>query len=82
MAVAAADNVDTSDFESALERAASKRRFVVVEDDAAVEPLRQRIAQRGAHGSAVTAALFELFAGQALDLLGRELGARLVLFGG
>ncbi len=39
MAVSAVDDVDTSDFEAALERDTSKRRFVVVDDDAALEAM-------------------------------------------
>ncbi|MCP3957881.1 MAG: AAA family ATPase [bacterium] len=39
MATDLAEAVDTSDFESALERDASKRRFVVVEDDVALEAM-------------------------------------------
>lgn len=39
MAVSAVEDVDTEDFEAALERDASKRRFVVVEDDAALEAM-------------------------------------------
>ncbi len=39
MATSAVESVDTSDFETALERDASKRRFVVVEDDLALEAM-------------------------------------------
>jgi len=39
MAVSAEPSVDTSDFEKALERDATKRRFVVVEDDARLEAM-------------------------------------------
>ena len=39
MAATAAENVDPTDFDAALERDASKRRFVVVEDDAELEAM-------------------------------------------
>lgn len=39
MAVSAEAGVDTTDFETALERDATKRRFVVVEDDASLEAM-------------------------------------------
>lgn len=39
MAVSAVEAVDTTDFETALSRDASKRRFAVVEDDAALEAM-------------------------------------------
>ncbi len=39
MATSAVESVDTTDFESALERDASRRRFVVVEDDLALEAM-------------------------------------------
>ncbi len=39
MAVGAEDSVDVTDFETALERDVSKRRFVVVEDDLALEAM-------------------------------------------
>ena len=39
MAVAAVEKVDTADFDAALERDASKRRFVVVDDDATLESM-------------------------------------------
>lgn len=39
MAVDVVDDVDTEDYEAALDRDASKRRFVVVEDDAALEAM-------------------------------------------
>ncbi len=39
MATSAVESVDTADFETALERDASRRRFVVVEDDLALEAM-------------------------------------------
>ncbi len=39
MATAAVASVDTTDFETALERDASRRRFVIVEDDLALEAM-------------------------------------------
>jgi len=39
MAVTPVDDVDTEDYEAALERDASRRRFVFVEDDAALEAM-------------------------------------------
>ena len=39
MAVETATKVDTDDFETALERDASKRRFVVVDNDTALEAM-------------------------------------------